>query len=80
LVCGFYFRKLNQTTILRYYLTQFFLSAETILTAKLEVRALKLKIKLFDKFYFIFIKKVLKVIFDYNKVKRFFFMVRLKDV
>jgi hypothetical protein len=61
-------------------LTQFFLSAETILTAKLEVRALKLKIKLFDKFYFIFIKKVLKVIFDYNKVKRFFFMVRLKDV
>jgi hypothetical protein len=41
---------------------QLFLGAEVILTTKLEVRVLKLKIKLFGKYYFFYFKKCGKVV------------------
>jgi hypothetical protein len=55
-------------------LAQFFLSEEAILTIKLEIIALKLKLKLFDKSYSFFKNK---------RVKSFFFkiiIIELKDV
>jgi hypothetical protein len=49
-----------------------FLGVEVILITKLEVRALKLKIKLFGKSYFFYFKKCLSFFF--------FIIIGLKDV
>jgi hypothetical protein len=47
-----------------------FLGVEAILITKLEVGVLKLKRKLFGKYYFFYFLKCKKFFFNYNRVKR----------